>query len=154
MTQTLRAAEAADLAELVRLESLGMGADAWTPAIVADELAGVGDSRRAVVAVGPGGALLAYGVLRVVAGTADVHRVVVDPAVRRQGWGTRVLCELVAIAESCGCTEVVLEVSADNDAAQRLYQRAGFAEIARRRGYYRSGGDAVVLRRAISPGGV
>jgi ribosomal-protein-alanine N-acetyltransferase len=65
-----------------------------------------------------------------------------------------VLCELVAIAESCGCTEVMLEVSTDNDAAQRLYQRAGFAEIARRRGYYRSGGDAVVLRRAISPGGV
>jgi len=155
MTQTLRAAEAADLTELVRLESLGMGADAWTPAILADELAGVGDSRRAVVAVGPGGgALLAYGVLRVVAGTADVYRVVVDPAARRQGWGTRVLCELVAIAESCGCTEVMLEVSADNDAAQRLYQRAGFAEIARRRGYYRSGGDAVVLRRAISPGGV
>jgi [ribosomal protein S18]-alanine N-acetyltransferase len=90
----------------------------------------------------------------VVAGTADVQRVVVDPAARRQGWGTRVLSDLVAIAEACGCTEIMLEVSTDNDAARRLYQRAGFAEIARRPGYYRSGGDALVLRRPVHPGGM
>lgn len=154
MTRPLRAAEASDLAELVRLERVGMGADAWSRSVLADELAGVSDSRRAVVAAAPGGALLGYGILRVVAGTADVQRVVVDPTARRQGWGTRVLSDLVAIAEACGCTEIMLEVSTDNDAARRLYQRAGFTEIARRGGYYRSGGDALVLRRPVHPGGM
>ena len=43
---------------------------------------------------------------------------------------------------------VLLEVRADNDVAQRLYQRRGFTEIGRRRGYYQpSGADAVVMRR-------
>ena len=43
---------------------------------------------------------------------------------------------------------VLLEVRADNAAAQRLYERRGFTEIGRRRGYYQpSGADAVVMRR-------
>ena len=43
---------------------------------------------------------------------------------------------------------MLLEVRADNEAAQRLYQRRGFTEIGRRRGYYQpSGADAVVMKR-------
>ena len=43
---------------------------------------------------------------------------------------------------------VLLEVRADNDAAQQLYLRRGFVEIGRRRGYYQpSGADAVVMKR-------
>jgi ribosomal-protein-alanine N-acetyltransferase len=51
---------------------------------------------------------------------------------------------------------LLLEVSADNTPALRLYRRHGFAELARRRGYYpaRNGSgaavDAVVLRKTIS----
>ena len=36
---------------------------------------------------------------------------------------------------------VLLEVRADNEAAQRLYRRRGFAEIGRRRGYYQPSGE-------------
>ena len=43
---------------------------------------------------------------------------------------------------------VLLEVRADNEAAQHLYRRRGFVEIGRRRGYYQpSGDDAVVMKR-------
>jgi ribosomal-protein-alanine N-acetyltransferase len=43
---------------------------------------------------------------------------------------------------------VLLEVRADNELAQGLYRRRGFAEIGRRRGYYQpSGTDAVVMKR-------
>ena len=43
---------------------------------------------------------------------------------------------------------MLLEVRADNETAQGLYQRRGFAEIGRRRGYYQpSGADAVVMKR-------
>ena len=41
---------------------------------------------------------------------------------------------------------MLLEVAADNDAAQALYASAGFVEIARRPGYYPGGRDAVVMR--------
>jgi ribosomal-protein-alanine N-acetyltransferase len=43
---------------------------------------------------------------------------------------------------------VLLEVRADNEVAQGLYRRRGFAEVGRRRRYYQpSGTDAVVMKR-------
>ena len=43
---------------------------------------------------------------------------------------------------------VLLEVRADNEAAQHLYRRRGFTEIGRRPRYYQpSGTDAVVMKR-------
>jgi ribosomal-protein-alanine N-acetyltransferase len=48
---------------------------------------------------------------------------------------------------------VLLDVRADNVAAQALYARAGFERIAVRRGYYRPGGtDALVLRLQLRCG--
>jgi ribosomal-protein-alanine N-acetyltransferase len=42
-------------------------------------------------------------------------------------------------------------VRADNESAQRLYERHGFAKIAVRRGYYQpSGMDAVVMRKELA----
>jgi ribosomal-protein-alanine N-acetyltransferase len=48
---------------------------------------------------------------------------------------------------------VLLEVRADNAAAQALYAGAGFERIGVRRGYYRPGGtDALVLRLQLRGG--
>ena len=50
---------------------------------------------------------------------------------------------------------MILEVAVDNDAAMALYGAAGFAEVARRRGYYRRDGnavDAIVMRRNLAQG--
>jgi ribosomal-protein-alanine N-acetyltransferase len=44
-----------------------------------------------------------------------------------------------------------LEVAEANAAARALYAAAGFAEVGRRRRYYADGGDALVLRRGLSP---
>jgi ribosomal-protein-alanine N-acetyltransferase len=44
---------------------------------------------------------------------------------------------------------VLLEVRADNEPAQRLYERLGFERIAVRRGYYQPGVDGWVLRRRL-----
>jgi ribosomal-protein-alanine N-acetyltransferase len=54
---------------------------------------------------------------------------------------------------------VLLEVRADNGPALAFYARTGFAEIHRRRRYYRDGTDAIVLEldlrhrapRAVEP---
>jgi ribosomal protein S18 acetylase RimI-like enzyme len=44
---------------------------------------------------------------------------------------------------------MLLEVSAGNEPAIALYEQAGFAEIDRRRRYYRDGSDALVLAREL-----
>ena len=68
-----------------------------------------------------------------------------------QGIGSRLLAALVAEARQRGCTEMFLEVRADNMRAQRLYKWFGFAEIGIRRGYYQpSGTDAIVMRRDLA----
>ena len=45
---------------------------------------------------------------------------------------------------------MLLEVSAANGSAIAFYTAEGFAEIDRRRRYYRDGSDALVLRRQLS----
>ena len=155
MTVPLRSGTGSDVDELVRLESAGMGADAWGAAAVAAELAGVPDTRVVAVAPAPDGAgLLAYGALLVVGGTADVQRVVVDPERRRRGLGRRVLRHLLDQASDRGCHEVLLEVREGNTAAVGLYTGHGFVEISRRRGYYATQQDALVLRLDLRPGGL
>ena len=68
-----------------------------------------------------------------------------------QGIGSRLLAALLAEARQRGCTEMFLEVRADNLRAQRLYKWFGFAEIGIRRGYYQpSGTDAIVMRRDLA----
>jgi ribosomal protein S18 acetylase RimI-like enzyme len=54
---------------------------------------------------------------------------------------------LLAEAERRGCTEVLLEVRADNAAAIGLYAARGFVTISTRRRYYADGADALILRR-------
>jgi ribosomal-protein-alanine N-acetyltransferase len=65
-----------------------------------------------------------------------------------EGLGALLLDALLAEADHRGSPVVLLEVRADNEVAQGLYRRRGFAEIGRRRGYYQpSGADAVVMKR-------
>ena len=62
--------------------------------------------------------------------------------------GRRLIDELLRRAAEHGVKAVLLEVRADNQHAQELYRRRGFAEIGRRRGYYQpSGADAYTMRR-------
>jgi len=127
-----------------------MGADAWGRSALGDELAAVPDTRTVLVVARtdqPG--LAAYGALRVVDATADVQRVVVTRALRRQGLGRLVLQALLDAARARDCQEVLLEVWVGNRAAVAMYEEFGFAEISRRRGYFAAQRDAAVLWLAL-----
>ena len=90
---------------------------------------------------------------RVVLDEAEILTLATHPDLRRQGRARLVLGEFTNEAAKRGAVAAFLEVAADNIPAISLYLGAGFAEIARRRGYYRrtdgSTVDAVILRRAI-----
>lgn len=88
---------------------------------------------------------------------ADVMTVAVAPWAQGRGLGGQLVQAVVDAMASRGIGQLVLEVRADNGAAQRLYARHGFTRIAVRRGYYQ-GVDAWVMRlrpvrsaRTLSP---
>ena len=107
----LRVAEATDVDAVADLEATTFGADAWSPAAVAEELAAPG--RHWLVAT-DGEELVGYAVTWTVDEVADLQRVVVAPAARRRGLATRLLRGLAQDAAERGARRMLLEVSAAN----------------------------------------
>jgi ribosomal-protein-alanine N-acetyltransferase len=81
--------------------------------------------------------------------SADIQTIAVAEHARRGGLGRVLMTQLIAEARDRGAEEVFLEVRADNDSAQELYRSLGFEQLAVRKGYYRGGVDAIVMRLAI-----
>ena len=133
----LRPATESDVPAVHALEAEVFGADAWSEPSVREEL--TGPRRRAVLACDP--KLVGYAVTSTVDDVVDLQRLVVRPGHRRRGLARSLL------AAVSGDTRMLLEVSAGNQAALRLYAAEGFSEIHRRPGYYRDGSDAVVMER-------
>ena len=133
----------------------GSAAVAWRP-LVADDLAYVaalerqihatpwtiGNFRDAIAAgycalVGEReGRIVAFGVLTLAPGEAQVLNVSVVPDARRAGLGRTLLRRLVAIARDARAQQCFLEVRVSNVAAIALYTAEGFRPVARRRDYY------------------
>ncbi len=142
---TLRAATAADVAAVADLEQELFGSDAWSAAQVEDEL--LGWRRRAWVAGDP---VHGYAVTAVSGDVVDLERIGVAPGHRRGGVARDLLERAVEAAVGDGAVRMLLEVAADNEGALAFYAGSGFHEISRRRRYYRSGSDAVVLERTLT----
>jgi ribosomal-protein-alanine N-acetyltransferase len=100
-----------------------------------------------------GDELVGYGGLIAYPDEAHIATLGVTTARQGAGLGARLLDALLAEADRRRVPVVLLEVRADNELAQGLYRRRGFAEIGRRRGYYQpSGADAVVMKRELLRG--
>ena len=148
----LRDLEWTDLAHLAELEQHLFAHDAWSEQTWWAELAGR-PRRDYVVATAPDGSIAGYAGLDLAGDVADVMTVAVAPSQQGRGLGRVLLDELVRRATARGAEAVLLEVRADNDAARRLYDRAGFEVISVRRRYYQPGDvDALVMRLLLTKG--
>ncbi|WP_454129747.1 ribosomal protein S18-alanine N-acetyltransferase [Microbacterium aurum] len=143
---TLRTANADDLAAIMDLERTSFPTDAWSEAMMREEL--VSPHGRYLVDV-EAGRLLGYGGVRAVVGAADadIQTIAIAEASRGRGRGRALLRALLQTARDRGAREVFLEVRADNPTAAVLYASEGFVEIARRPRYYQPDDvDAIVMR--------
>jgi ribosomal-protein-alanine N-acetyltransferase len=82
---------------------------------------------------------------------AHINNLAVRPELRGHGLGTHLLESIVVEARHLGATSLTLEVRRSNEAARRLYAKAGFQEAGVRTNYYNQPvEDALVLLRKIA----
>jgi [ribosomal protein S18]-alanine N-acetyltransferase len=148
----LRLMAESDVPAVAELERSVFGNEAWSADMLFSEMAAPTGTRHYLVAEDDG-ELAGYGGL--LGPPGGPHADVVTLAVAADRWGrgigTALLHGLLAEAAQRGCRDVFLEVRVDNDRAQRLYRRNGFAGVGIRRGYYQpSGTDALVMRRVMT----
>lgn len=101
------------------------------------------------------GRIVAFGVMMLGPGEAQILNVSVVPDARRQGLGRDLVQRFIDDAGAMGASQVFLEVRVGNAGAIALYEDAGFMRIGRRAAYYPAGKDgvredALVMRRQIA----
>jgi len=144
-TVTIRDMRWWDISAVHAIEVTSFTETAWLVETLWAELAGVPDTRRYWVAE-LDNQIVGYAGLMVVGSDADVQTIAVSGDHRSRGIGTALLATAMAEATRRHCSQVMLEVAADNVEASRLYERNGFETIARRSSYYGAGRDALVMR--------
>ena len=147
----IRRAGPGDAEVLAALEAENLGADAWSPGLVA---AGVAEELPTVswFVVEVDGEVVGYAAASIVADIAELQRIAVDATHRRGGLARALLAEVCAAARDEGADRVLLEVREDNAGALGFYADQGFVEIDRRRRYYGDGATAIVLRLPLVTG--
>ncbi|MFM1965558.1 MAG: hypothetical protein RL134_1283 [Actinomycetota bacterium] len=133
-----------DIADVHAIEESVFAETAWTPAQFWSELA---QDDRTYLVCEASGRIAAYGGVMVRPPTADIQTIAVSAEHRGHGLARELLEHLLAVADHRDCSEVLLEVRADNAPAIALYASEGFEVIARRSSYYGPGLDALIMRR-------
>lgn len=147
---TLRPATTADLAAIMVLERASFPTDAWSEAMMREELA---STHNRYVVDEEAGLLVGYAGLRAPHGAtdADIQTIAVAEAARGRGRGRVLLDALLAEASIRGVRDVFLDVRADNPIATALYVSEGFLEVGRRSRYYQPDDvDAVVMKLDVA----
>lgn len=147
----IRPAEADDGPAIAALEQEAFGSDAWSDALVAEGLTGRIPGALYLVADGEEPSrVIGYAAASLFADVAELQRIAVAPACRRNGVASALLERVEREARLRYSERLLLEVRDDNSAALAFYARRGFTEVNRRPRYYADGTTAVILERRLS----
>ncbi|MEO5933992.1 MAG: ribosomal protein S18-alanine N-acetyltransferase [Duganella sp.] len=139
----------ADLADVLALEE-SVYPHPWSMGNFVDSL---NSNYEAWVLRDQNGDLLGYFLLMGIVDEAHLLNVAVAGSMQGQGLGRVLLNQAVACARGLGMESVLLEVRPSNQRALRIYERYGFKQIGRRKGYYPAADqlreDAIVMRFGI-----
>jgi len=144
MPVTIRSAVLDDVPALLAIEQEAASAAHWTREQY-DQLVESG----IVLVAEEGGNASGFVCAKTVAGDGEIENMVVAKQGRRRGIGSALLDELLRRFRNEGRAAIWLEVRESNQAARRLYQKHGFGETGRRRGYYREPVEDAVLYKFV-----
>jgi ribosomal-protein-alanine acetyltransferase len=146
---TWRPLRAGDIAYVAALEAQ-IHAAPWTAGNFRDAL---GAGYSALVGEREG-RVVAFGVMMMAPGEAQLLNLSVVPDARRQGLGRELLHRFMLVAGRFGAAQIFLEVRVGNGPAIALYEDEGFLRVGRRAHYYPADAqgqreDALVMRRDL-----
>ena len=116
--------------------------DFWSPEVLKSEL--TGENKRYIVAklekkiVGFCGIMINFDEI-------EIMNIVVKKFYRGKGIGKELLNEIIKKSQELNCKNIFLEVNEKNIAALKMYESAGFKQVGRRRRYYNSKDDAIIM---------
>ncbi len=132
-----------DLRQLLRIESR-VFPEPWSVEVFNSELAL--RKGRLYRAVWDGDEMVGYIGFMMVDDEAHMTTIATSPTFQRSGVATTMIVDGFRTLRSNGIRHISLEVAANNDPAQALYRRFGFAPVAVRKNYYPvTGQDALVM---------
>jgi [ribosomal protein S18]-alanine N-acetyltransferase len=138
----------ADLTEIMEIENISFPTP-WTEAMILRELETPHSIHRVAEREGR---VAGYMISWLTPPEAMIMSIAVRPDWRGQGIGRGLLEDSFRTFVQTRLETVWLEVRTGNLKAQALYQKFGFREVYRRRGYYHdTGEDAIVMMKRISP---
>ena len=141
---TILEMNASHVAQVAELEKKCFS-DPWSEKSIAGEL----DNKLAYWLVAVEGDFVAgYVGSQTVMGETDMMNIAVHPDYRRRGVAEALVNALVEDLKKQESHCLTLEVRASNEAAQKLYEKLGFAQVGLRKNYYRNPReDALILRK-------
>jgi ribosomal-protein-alanine N-acetyltransferase len=132
-----------DLGKLLRIE-IAVFPEPWSPEVFNSELAL--RKGRLYRAAWDGDEMAGYIGFFIVGEEAHMTTVATAPAYRRSGVAITMIVDALRTLRSSGVQNVSLEVATNNEPAQSLYRRFGFAPIGVRKNYYPvTGQDALLM---------
>jgi ribosomal-protein-alanine acetyltransferase len=139
-TVTVRSADLTDVPALLAIEQQAPGAAHWTAAEYSKLV-----SAEIVLVAEQSGRLCGFLCAKKVADEWETENVAVAAEFLRRGVARTLIHDLIRRAESKSVSAILLEVRESNLPARRLYEKHGFREVGRRRGYYQSPVEDAIL---------
>ena len=97
--------------------------------------------------IGQGPAVVAALLGRIILDEFHILDLATAVACRRRGLARDLLSRALGVATGQGRSQALLEIRASNQAAQQLYEEAGFVVVGSRPRYYRDGEAALLMTR-------
>ena len=138
-----------DLAQVLEIERLSFPTP-WSPYAFVSELRDNEYARYFCLELA--GRVIGYMGLWFILDEGHITNVAIAPDYRGRGWGEYLMRSVMKLMLKEGMERMTLEVRLSNKAAQKLYERLGFAKAGVRKGYYSDNQeDALIMWLELKP---
>ena len=94
--------------------------------------------------------LIGICVFQIVLDEAQINYFVVKKKFRKKGFGSHLMNYLIQRCKDKNINRLLLEVSQNNQIAEKFYNRFDFSTVGLRRNYYKDGSDALLKEKNLS----